>query len=65
MDWIPRRKEEEFFKIGGPSRKKVGPLGADLKKLGTSQLWPCSSDFGVTANVGSLSQSLFFLLYIL
>lgn len=57
-DWIAQRQTELGFLnqlVQGPNRKKVGLLGADLKKLGTSWLWSRTNVFGVTADVGSLS----------
>lgn len=57
-DWIAQRQTELGFLnqlVQGPNRKKVGLLGVDLKKLGTSWLWSRTNVFGVTAGLGSLS----------
>lgn len=54
------KKEGTSFKnqlTQGPNRKKTGPLGEDLQKLGTSWLWSCTNVFGVTANLGSFSHT--------
>lgn len=57
-DWIAQRQTELVLLnqlVQGPNGKKVGPLGVDFKKLGTSWLWSRTNVFGVTADLGSLS----------